>query len=316
MTNGNQLRNILKRFVRWIEGEEAEGGAEHQAAPEPVRSTEDLRREYLDGLTGGDEHYQNKGLKKRYIEWERNHGSVFFRGFYKVMSAFICIVMISLLLVVTSHLPAFGEASNPAHNEVFEKYIKDTLKDTNATNVVTGVILDYRAFDTFGEANVLFVAASAVMILLRNPGKKQKPAAKDQDLILMKVSALIVPVVILYGVYVILNGHISPGGGFSGGTLIGAGLILYLCSFGPDKMKKLMTYRRYQFINLSALGFYALAKGYSFFTGANHLESGIPHGTPGAILSGGLILPLNIAVGIVVACTMYGFYAMFSKEDI
>ncbi|MCX4316273.1 MAG: hypothetical protein OSJ52_06505, partial [Lachnospiraceae bacterium] len=47
--------------------------------------------------------------------------------------------------------------------------------------------------------------------------------------------------------------------------------------------------------------------------GANHLESFIPKGTPGAILSSGLILPLNICVGMVVACTMYGFYAVFRK---
>ena len=58
---------------------------------------------------------------------------------------------------------------------------------------------------------------------------------------------------------------------------------------------------------------YALLKTYSFYTGANGIESIIPLGTPGAILSGGLILPLNICVGLVVACTMYAFYALFSK---
>ena len=47
--------------------------------------------------------------------------------------------------------------------------------------------------------------------------------------------------------------------------------------------------------------------------GANHLESGIPLGTPGAILSSGLILVLNICVGLVVTCTMYAFYALFRK---
>ena len=46
---------------------------------------------------------------------------------------------------------------------------------------------------------------------------------------------------------------------------------------------------------------------------ANGLPSGIPLGTPGAILSSGLIMPLNIAVGMVVACTMYVFYALFRK---
>jgi len=50
-----------------------------------------------------------------------------------------------------------------------------------------------------------------------------------------------------------------------------------------------------------------------FLYGAHHLESGIPKGVPGEILSAGLILPLNICVGIVVACTMYHFYTLFRK---
>ena len=58
---------------------------------------------------------------------------------------------------------------------------------------------------------------------------------------------------------------------------------------------------------------YTLLKTYSFYTGANGIESVIPLGIPGMILSGGMILPLNICVGIVVACVMYAFYALFSK---
>ena len=62
-----------------------------------------------------------------------------------------------------------------------------------------------------------------------------------------------------------------------------------------------------------ALAFYCLAKSYSFFTGANHLESGIPLGQAGAILSSGLILPLNICVGLGGGRTMYAFYTLFRK---
>ena len=117
----------------------------------------------------------------------------------------------------------------------------------------------------------------------------------------------------MFGIYVILNGHLSPGGGFSGGAIIGAGLILYVNAFGFEKAKRIMNRKNYAVISVVPLLFYALAKGYSFYTGANHLESGIPKGTPGAILSAGLIMPLNVCVGIVVACTMYNFYTLFRK---
>ena len=80
-----------------------------------------------------------------------------------------------------------------------------------------------------------------------------------------------------------------------------------------EKASRIMNRKNYAVISVVPLLFYACAKGYSFFTGANHLESGISKGTPGEILSAGLILPLNICVGIVVACTMYHFYTLFRK---
>ena len=124
---------------------------------------------------------------------------------------------------------------------------------------------------------------------------------------------MLFPVIVIFGIYVILNGHISPGGGFSGGAIVGAALILYANAFGFEKLGRFFTQKTYRIVSFSALSFYCLAKSYSFFTGANHLESGIPLGNPGDIISSGLILPLNICVGMVVACTMYAFYTLFRK---
>ena len=247
-----------------------------------------------------------------------------FKVFYVIVSVLCCTALIAMLLVAVSHLPPVGSAENPTSNEVVSKYIEDGLQDTGAVNIVTGMILDYRAFDTFGESNVLFIATCTVLVLLRNDKKKDKRAAaiearreqyyepKD-DSILQKVTFLLFPIIVIFGIYVILNGHISPGGGFSGGAIVGAGLILYANAFGFEKLNRFFTEKTYKTVSFGALLFYCLAKSYSFFTGANHLESGIPLGTPGAILSSGLILPLNICVGMVVACTMYAFYTLFRK---
>ena len=67
---------------------------------------------------------------------------------------------------------------------------------------------------------------------------------------------------------------------------------------------------------LCSLLTYAASKCYSFYTGANDIHSIIPLGTPGAILSSGLILVLNICVGFIVTCTMYAFYAVFRKGEV
>lgn len=190
------------------------------------------------------------------------------------------------------------------------------------------MILDYRAFDTLGESNVLFVAACAVIIMLRISTDHEDKSAHQleieaddrmyepkNDRILQSSVALIVPFILMYGAYMILNGHISPGGGFSGGAVMGAGLILYLNAFGFKRTERFFTFRTFKIVSFAALSFYALSKAYSFFTGANHLDSIITPGTPGQIFSAGLIPYLNIAVGLVVCCTMYAFYTLFRKGD-
>lgn len=255
---------------------------------------------------------------------ENNKRYRLFRKFYMTAAVVCCITLVVMLLVTVAYLPPVGNANNPAHNEVAAKYIENGMQDTGAVNIVTGMILDYRAFDTFGESNVLFIATCTVLILMRNDKKKGKGSAEEEeerdsryepkgDKILQTAATALVPFIILFGIYVILNGHLSPGGGFSGGAIIGAGLVLYLNAFGFEKTERFFTAKTYKWISFSALSFYCIAKSYSFYTGAHHLESGIPLGTPGDILSSGLILPLNICVGLVVACTMYAFFALFRK---
>lgn len=243
-----------------------------------------------------------------------------FRKSYPFFAVALCCIMIGFLLLTVEHLPTFGSPDAPAHNEVMERYVEKGMEETGAVNVVAGVILDYRAFDTLGESHVLYTAATAVFILLLNlkgggePEREKK--IMQSDPLLKSTARIIVPLVIVYGIYVILGGHLGPGGGFSGGAVIGGGLILYAIAFGFEPLDKILNLKVYRIVVLCALCFYSFAKCYSFFCGANHLETIFSPGTPGMIFSAGLILPLNIAVGIVVACTMYGFYSIFQRGRI
>lgn len=263
-------------------------------------------------------------LYEQVYDLKNNREMRWFQRIYRVLSVVFCIFLVVMLLFAVSGLPTFGNSSNPVNNEVAERYIEKGLQETGAVNIVTGMILDYRAFDTLGESHVLFIATCTVLILLRNDKEYGKESieyreANDRthepknDVILQTVARILVPPIIIFGVYVILGGHLGPGGGFSGGAVIGAGLILYVNAFGFAKTERFFTAKTYKIMSFSALACYAFAKSYSFYTGANHIESVIPLGTPGAILSSGLILILNICVGIVVAGTMYTFYVMFRK---
>ena len=260
----------------------------------------------------------------RLYDVEHNAEMRIFRKIYRVFSVLFCVFLVLMLLTAVSHLPVVGNPENPTNNEVAQRYIESGLQETGAVNIVTGMILDYRAFDTLGESHVLFIATCTVLILLRIDRKKGKnepdPALESDrvhepknDVILQTAAKILVPPIVIFGIYVILGGHLGPGGGFSGGAIIGAGLIFYLNAFGFEKTERFFTAKTYKKLSFTALACYSLSKCYSFYTGANHIESVIPLGTPGAILSSGLILVLNICVGVVVAGTMYTFYVMFRK---
>ncbi len=312
-----------RKFKSWVDGETDpldHGMEAHEAIPprEDIYDSpahEKAVKEELSRIYGED--------RKAVL---RARGIRYFQRFYKVMSVVLCLGIIMVLLWTVASLPITGNASNPDNNEVAARYIEKGLQETGAVNIVTGMILDYRAFDTFGESCVLFIGSCCVLVLLRLDGDSKNESIRKMiaesddrhfepknDIILQKCACVLVPIIMIFGVYIVLNGHLSPGGGFSGGAVLGSGLILYLNAFGYGKMGKMFTEKLYKRITLCALTFYCLAKSYSFFTGANHLESKIPLGTPGAILSSGLILPLNICVGLVVACTMYAFYTLFRK---
>jgi len=239
---------------------------------------------------------------------------------YRVVSVIVTAVIILILLWSVADLPTFGGAENPADNEVAGRYLEKGLEEGGAANLVANMILDYRAFDTLGESNVLFTACCAVMMLMSfvksDARKIQVKNDAGEDVVLQYGARALCPVILLYALYIMLNGHLGPGGGFSGGAVMGAAMILYRNAFGAEKIRQYFTLKMFRWISFAALAFYALSKAYSFYTGANGLESFISNGTPGAILSAGLILPLNIAVGFVVGCTMYGFYALFERGEI
>lgn len=309
-------KTLTYRLKQWLAGEDAltldRVGMKPQKEFREDKKTIEKRKK------------EKTKLLERIYDIEHNAEMQIFHKIYRIFAVIFCISLVFVLLVAVSYLPTFGVAGNPVNNEVSQRYIENGLQETGAVNIVTGMILDYRAFDTLGESHVLFIATCTVLILLRNDKKKGKNSIGSMeendrlyepknDIILQTAARILVPPIVIFGIYVILGGHLGPGGGFSGGAIIGAGLILYLNAFGFAKTEKFFTAKTYKKLSFGALACYCLAKSYSFYTGANHIESVIPLGTPGAILSSGLILILNICVGIVVAGTMYTFYVMFRK---
>ncbi|HBA69182.1 MAG TPA: hypothetical protein DCZ40_07480 [Lachnospiraceae bacterium] len=300
-------------FFRWLSGEKDPyiGNMEMKPQKEYIEEEASIQDRMRESQMVMDKVYNLK-----YNRWQ-----IFFRYFYRIMAVVFCILLLGLLLFTVSYLPPTGNASNPDNNEVAKRYIEKGMQETGAVNIVTGMILTYRAFDTFGETNVLFIATCCVMIMLmiEDAESKKEEVLDDMrfepknDAILQATAMFLVPVIFIFGIYIILNGHLSPGGGFSGGATIGAGMILYASAFGFEKTQRFFNENIYKITKVTALCMYGLIGIYYYVTGANGIENHIPLGIPGHIVSAGIIFPINICVGIEVACTMYAFYALFRR---
>lgn len=312
------MTDLKAAFSRWLDGE-----TDLFAHILDTAQVHDLPRKRLRGMAHDAEHAAVERMDG-VIRAERRAARIW----YDLFAVGCCLVLMAVFLYMVAHITRFGE-EDPRAVEVARRYVEEGLEETGAVNIVSGMILDYRAFDTLGESHVLFTALVCVMILLRRDRKNMRTAYEDywqsaeeglfptdRDPILNRTGRVLVPCILVYGIYVLLNGQISPGGGFSGGAVLGAGLVIFASASGDSAVDRFLTGRRFQRTAFCALSFYSFAKGYVFFTGANGLESHIPKGTPGAILSGGLILPLDIAVGLVVGCTMFGFYSLFRRGSI
>ncbi len=86
------------------------------------------------------------------------------------IAVLITVAFIGFLLMAVIEMPALGSDDPVVHNEVMNKYIDDAMKDTGATNIVSAIILDYRAFDTFIEATVIFTAFIFVRVVIKERG--------------------------------------------------------------------------------------------------------------------------------------------------
>ena len=236
-----------------------------------------------------------------------------FLKLYAKCAVVISVLMLIVLLIGAVALPTFAEPGNPTDNEVVHRYVGSAEEETGAENVIAGMILNYRGFDTFGESCVLFLAVCCVMFLLWATNDKIKNEAKacekeaPPDMILQNVSKLLLPCVLCFGLCVLFNGHVSPGGGFSGGSILGAALILFAVAFGSDSVRRFFTAKVFNTVRITGLMVYAVMFGVYIYQGANQVQSE---------LARYIVLMIDLAVGLVVMSTMYGFYSFYTKGEL
>jgi multicomponent Na+:H+ antiporter subunit B len=195
--------------------------------------------------------------------------------------------------------------SNPAPNLPFST-VEAVLKDSGVPNVVSGIILHNRLYDTIFEVIVFTIAIMGAQFLLANerPSIKVYQFSDQTSILLARLGATIAALV---GIELAIRGHLSPGGGFAAGVAGGTAIGLVAMTSPPEWMQA--TYQRWQaatWEKVSVLIFILL----SVITlgGAE-----LPHGEVGALFSGGIIPILNILVAIKVALGSWAIVLIFIR---
>jgi len=130
-------------------------------------------------------------------------------------------------------------------------------------------------------------------------------------LIVKTITRLIVGFIAVFGASIILHGHLTPGGGFAGGSMLACGFVLLLLAFGKEETHKVLTEPTASaWDSLGALGFLCIALlGYlagTFFTNF------LPHGTPFRLISAGTVMWSNVAIGIKVGACLFAVYLVLA----
>ena len=87
--------------------------------------------------------------------------------FRNLLLLVLALLVAYAVIMAVAELPPYGQPDNPVHNQVAKRYIDEALEETGVLNMVTAIVLDYRAYDTMFETIVLFTATLAVVITLK-----------------------------------------------------------------------------------------------------------------------------------------------------
>lgn len=164
----------------------------------------------------------------------------------------ITVVAVTALVIIYTTLdhPHLGAPDAPTQIHVAPWYIEKTREFIDIPNIVTAILGSFRGYDTLGEVFVVLTAGIGVLFLLAGgPGARQQGDQRisnvglSQHLIPRVVGRLLIPFILLFGLYVQFHGEYGPGGGFQAGAIIAAAIILFALLEGEEKALKVIPQR-------------------------------------------------------------------------
>ncbi len=227
----------------------------------------------------------------------------------------------ALYLAGLRGLPPFGHYRGP-YGDILNAI---AVPERHITDVVTGVNFDFRGFDTLGEEYIMFASVTGAVLLLRR--LKGEVERKEQDVAperkIPRASDAtrtftlgIVGLLTLFGIYIVVHGQLTPGGGFQGGVILAtAPLAVYLAGNFRD-FRHVTRQDLVEISEAAGAGGYAVIGLAALVVGRMFLENFIPQGTVGDVISGGTIALIDVTVGIEVAAGFVVLLTAFLEETL
>lgn len=224
------------------------------------------------------------------------------------------ILLLAGLAAVFAGLLA-GYTPDDALNLTARYYAEHTAQDIGAANIVTAIIVTFRGLDTLGEVTVLFLTAAIVGLVLSHgsreggaPGRELPPAGE----LLTTGTRLLVPLILLLGGYVFVNGHLTPGGGFQGGAILASAVLLLLLT---DPLRRI-SHRLIAAIESTAGLVFVGIGVLGIFMASGFLDNRIlPIGSLGELFSAGTIPIIYSLIGLKVGAEFSSMLAHLSETE-
>lgn len=159
-----------------------------------------------------------KKLKERHFEPSINI-------FKNLFALIICLILAYLLIKAATYFPELQSPNNPIFNDVYLHYTEKSGEEIGIFSIVASILASYRGYDTLGETTVILIAGLLVRFLLKDH-TIEKPSIIS-DTLLKHIASILLPLSLIFALYVQLNGETSPGGGFQAGAIAASSLIAY-----------------------------------------------------------------------------------------
>lgn len=237
----------------------------------------------------------------------------------RILAALISVLFIVMFFSVLNSdsiekqgIPVFGETQ--ISERVASKYVSKSVSgedgeivygvtreaESGSANMVTSIVVNYRSFDTLGEVTVLFLSATGIAIFLGG-GKKRDKSTISINPIVKTAALIIAPILMVLGAYIFIHGHLTPGGGFPGGTVIAGAMLLMMVTNEKMRASKLLKFLE------GSMGFlYVLIGALGLWISGSFLQNFLPTGTVGTLISAGVIPIVYSIIGLKVGAELSG----------